>query len=62
VERVGSLSKVQSYFENLHRENNLVVNFKSMEQFDQEAVKEFRHLQKYKALELMKKLGTKFLA
>jgi len=56
------MTKVQSYFEDQHRKKSLVVNFKSMENFDQDAVKEYRNLQKHKALELMRKLNTKFLS
>ena len=62
IKKIDSLSKVQSYFEDEYRKKQLVVNFKSMDQLDQDAIQEYRESQKYKALDLMKKLNTKFLA
>ena len=56
------MTRVQSYFENEHRRENLSIDFKSIERFDQETIKEYRNLQKLKALQLMKKLNTKFNA
>lgn len=61
-EQIRNTSKVRSYFENEYRKKELVVSFKSMDNFANEAVQEYRNMQKHKALELMKKLGTKFLA
>lgn len=53
------MTRVQSYFENEHRKKNLAIDFKSIERFDQEAIKEYRNLQKAKALQLMKKVKYK---
>ncbi|CAI2359126.1 unnamed protein product [Moneuplotes crassus] len=62
IQKIGNSSKVRSYFEHRYREKELVVNFKSMDNFAKESVQEYRKAQKHKALALMKKLGTKFLA
>ncbi|CAI2387478.1 unnamed protein product [Moneuplotes crassus] len=62
IPKIGNISKVRSYFENQYRQKELVVNFKSMDNFANEAVMEYRNAQKHKALEMMKKLGTNFLA
>ena len=59
--RAFHLSPVETYFESEKRRTDLRVRYNSMHKFDTEVLKEFKHDQKNKALNMMKRLKYRFV-